>query len=435
MPRRRTVLTAGAGGLLWLAGCSDREPNSTTAVGSPSAPAPATIPPGPYWYTHPRSTGNRILSGAADLRATDPVRIAVDGRPMWLVAHTARQGSYWTVVTTAGTATRWRVHNGAASAPTRLSDQAPTHPPVVAADDAGPVLLDRPSAMSQTAGQMVASEGGLSRRLFVAANGDLVVDGDNRSRLPIDAPPDVRPASLGDGRYVIYGDVTDRYGHGALGDRLEPSSLLVVDPTAPAVVARTRLDASCVFEGLQPLIADLDGDGDPEVVTTIADTANGARLAIYSPAVERIATGPVHGLGWRHQLVVAPFGPDGTVELAVVLQPHITRRLEYYRLGAGELTVQTTLEAVSSHTYGSRILGGAVAADLDGDGTVELLVPTANRRRLVGVSRTTGGAHPQWSWPLGDQLTSNLTGVGLAGGGVAVGAATASGVLVWSGSD
>ena len=429
MTRRRTVLTASVGTLLWLAGCGSRGSESTPT----STLAPATdTPSGPYWYTHPQPTGNRVISGAAALPTTEPVRLGVDGRPVWLVAHPAPQGSYWTVVTAGGTATRWQVSDGTTSDETRLQEHPPGRPPVIAGDGSEAKLLAQPSVGGQHAGQVVARVDGTARRLFVASNGDLVVDGDDRSRLPIDAPPDVRPASLGDGRYVVYGDVTDRYGHGALGDTLEPSSLVVVDPTAPEVVARTVLDAPLVFEGLQPLVADLDGDGDPEIVTTIADADNGARIAVYSPAGERIATGPVYGPGWRHQLAVAPFGPDGATELAAVLKPHVTHTLEYYRLEGGELTVRATVDGVSSHRYGSRNLDGAVAADLDDDGTVELLVPTTDRRRLVAVARTSGDARMQWEWELGGRLTSNLTGVGLDGGGVAVGAATAEEVLVWS---
>ena len=431
MTRRRTVLTVGSGALLWLAGCGGRGSEPTPTTESNSAPA-TDIPSGPYWYTHPQPTGNRVISGAADLRNTEPVRFAVDGRPVWLVAHPAPRGSYWTVVTAEGTATRWQVYDGTTSDETRLQPEVTGRQPVVASGESEPELLDHPSIMDQKAGQMVAPVEGDSRRLFVAANGDLVVDGDDRSRLPIDAPPDVRPASLGDGTYVVYGDVTDRYGHGALGDTLEPSSLIVVDPMDPEVVTRTVLDAPLVFEGLQPLVADLDGDGDPEVVTTIADAENGARIAVYSPAGERIATGPVYGPGWRHQLAVAPFGPDGTTELAAVLKPHVTHTLEYYRLEDGYLRVRATVDGVSSHTYGSRNLDGAVAADLDDDGTVELLVPTTDRRRLVAVARASSDARIQWEWELGAQLTSNLTGVKLDDGGVAVGAATANDVIVWS---
>ncbi|MWG33104.1 hypothetical protein [Halomarina oriensis] len=299
----------------------------------------------------------------------------------------------------------------------------------------GPRLLTDPLSKSPQAGQMVAPANGNRshpRRLFVARNGDLVIDGESRTRFPIDAPPDVRPAAVGNGRYAIYGDVTDRYGHGALGDGLEPSSLIVVDTVERRTVVRSKLDAPMVFEGLQPLVADLDGDGKPEIVTTIADPTHGARIAVYSTAGQRIATGPVYGPGWRHQLAVAPFGPDGTPELAVVLKPHVTHTLEYYRLEGSRLTVRATSEGFSSHTYGSRNIDGAVAADLNDDGTVEILLPTTDRERLAGVAHTAQGPKVRWTWELGARLQSNITGIQLNDGRIAVGVATDDEVLVWS---
>jgi hypothetical protein len=436
VPRRRAVLAAGAGLLPSLAGCgsggSESTPTSTpTGAGNST---PDDVPSGPYRYTHPQPTGNRFVAGRADLRTVDPVRLAVDGRPRWLVAHPAERGSFWTVVTDDGRATRWRV-DGEATGGTRLDPRSSGAPPVVAGSGRGATLLDRPPVASGRAGQLIAPGSGSDdppKRLYVAGNGDLLVDGRERARFPIDAPPDVRPAAVGGGRYAVYGDVTDRYGHGALGDALEPSSLVVVDASDPSVVARTTLDPPTVFEDLQPLVADLDGDGEPEIVTTVADGEDGARVAIYSPASDRLATGPVYGPGWRHVLAVARFGPDSAHELAVVLKPHVTRRLEFYRFEDEELRVRAAVDGISSHTYGSRVLGGAVAADLDDDSVAELLVPTADRRRLAVVERTAEGARLRWEWALDGELKSNVTGVGLDGGGVAVGAATADELLVWS---
>ncbi|MEA5388071.1 hypothetical protein VB779_14205 [Haloarculaceae archaeon H-GB11] len=147
MTRRRTVLMAGTGTLLWLAGCAGRQSEATSAV--ESNPTWFTdVPSGPYWHTHPQPTGNRFISGAADLRNTDPVQSSVDGRPVWLVAHPAPQGSYWTVVTAEGTATRWQIYDGTISDETRLHQQLPGRPPVVASGESEPELLDEPSIMS-----------------------------------------------------------------------------------------------------------------------------------------------------------------------------------------------------------------------------------------------------------------------------------------------
>jgi len=266
----------------------------------------------------------------------------------------------------------------------------------------------------------------------VARNGDLVVDGKNRNRFSVDAPPDVRPVAVGDGRFALYSGVTDRYGHGALGDGLEPTSLLVVDAVDPRILSQTVLDPPTVFEGLQPIVADVDGDGTPEIVTTVADSRDGARIAIYSVAGERIATGPVYGPGWRHQLAVGPFGPDGVTEIGVVLKPHVNRTLEYYRLEDGELTVRATADGFATHTYGSRNTDGAIAADLDADGRVEVLLPTSDRQRLASVAHLERETQIRWTWDLGAELRSNLTGVRLEDGGIAVGAATADEIRVWS---
>ena len=129
----------------------------------------------------------------------------------------------------------------------------------------------------------------------------------------------------------------------------------------------------------------------------------------------------------------APFAPDGTAELAVVRKPHVDRTVEFYRLDGGDLPVTATLSGFASHTYGSRTLDGGLAADFDGDGRTELLVPRTDRRRLAAVRRTGDGAERAWSLPVGGRLTTNLTGVALADGRIAVGAGGDGAVQVWQG--
>ncbi|ERH02121.1 MAG: hypothetical protein J07HN6_01686, partial [Halonotius sp. J07HN6] len=166
---------------------------------------------------------------------------------------------------------------------------------------------------------------------------------------------------------------------------------------------------------------------------TVADTANGARIRVYDIDGGAIATGPIYGPGWRHQLCVAPFGPNATPELAVVRKPHVDRTVEFYRLTDGALEVVATKQGYSSHTYGSRNLDGALAGDLDGDGRPELLVPTTPRQELAVLQRTDGGVEQAFSLPLGGTLTTNVAGVALDDGRIAVGAGTATGVRVWQG--
>ncbi|MEF8853151.1 MAG: hypothetical protein V5A44_08615 [Haloarculaceae archaeon] len=429
MPTRRSLLaTLAATG---LAGCSF-DPDSgerqtgTTATG-------ATPPGGScYWYTHPQSSGNRLLSGGGNVRGAEAVRFEPAGRPEWLVAHPATEGSHWTVVADDGRASRWVVREESAERVAGYDPLPAGTPPVVATGDGAPRLVRPPRDMApRTSPAVVPAGEGPAKLLYVAADGAVVVASGTRTRLAVDALRDGRPAALGDGRYVCFADPTDRYRHGALGDTTEGASLVTVDATDPAVDWTASVGPPEVFEGLQPLVADLNGDGDPEVVATVADAANGARIAVFDADGERLATGPVYGPGWRHQLAVAPFAPDDRPELAVVRKPHVDRVVEFYRLD-GSLDVVATVEGVSTHTYGSRVLDGALAADFDGDGRTELLAPTSDRRTLVAVRRTRDGAEIAWRRTLDSPVGSNLAGVALADG-VAVGVGVGETVTVWQG--
>ena len=418
---RRTLLATAASTA--LAGCSD-EP----APPGPTGSAPERPPDAAYAYTHVRPGGNRRLAAGGAVADATPVEIPVDGRPAWLLASDGGTASHWTVVRGDDTAVTYRVADGAAE--TLAEHGAAASPPVGYAAGGSVGLLEAPRDIGEGSRPTPLADG----LLYVAVDGDVVLwRGDTTARLDVEAPADARPVALRDDRYLVYGRRTDRYRHGALGDGTEPSSLVVVDTAGERIAAETRLDAPLVFEGLAPLVADLDGDGVPEVVTTVADSDNGARLRVHRPDGTTVATGPVYGPGWRHQLCVAPFAPGGRPELAAVRKPHVDRTVEFYRLEGGGLSVVATLSGFASHTYGSRNLDGGLAADLDADGRPELLVPTTDRRTLAAVRRTETGATTAWSLPLDGELETNLTGVALGDGRVAVGAGTADGVRVWQG--
>jgi hypothetical protein len=417
---RRAVLAA----IPALAGCGRRsESAAPTTAGTPSAPPPEAT----YAYTHLRASGNRGLDGRGAVDDADRVEIEVSGRPAWLLGVDG-SAHRWTVVLADGTATTYRL-DGATATAVADHGRVSTPPLGYTADGSADVIVAPADCAEHT--HPVPVDGGL---LYVATDGDVVIRrGDARARLPVDAPSDARPVRVDGERYALYGGRTDRYRHGALGDDIEGSRLVVVDAAAERVAVDAELDPPMVFEGLSPLVADLDGDGADELVTTVADATNGARIRVYDAAGDELATGPVYGPGWRHQLCVAPFGPDGRPELAVVRKPHVDQVVEFYRLVDGELTVTATLSGYASHTYGSRILDGGLAADLDADGRSELLVPTADRRALAAVRRTGGGPTAAWSLSLGGSLVTNVAGTLLDDGRVAVGAGTPDGVRVWRG--
>lgn len=387
---------------------------------------PATPPPeATHVYTHLQASGNRVISGRGDINGLSPVDITVEGDPAWLLA-AGDTASHWTVVTATGRATTHRVSNGTSE---RVGDhgQVPTRPLGYMADGAFG-FVEEPDECGEYTHPVVVDDG----LLYVAKNGDVVIwRGDSTTRLDVSAPADARPIRLDESRYAVYGDRTDRYKHAALGDSTEGSSLVIVDSAAERVAVETSLEEPTVFEGLSPLAADIDGDGEPELVTTIADSARGARIRVYGADGAELATGPNYGPGWRHQLCVAPAGPSRVPELAVVRKPHVDFTVEFYRLAAGELDITATQQGYASHTYGSRNVDGGLAADLDSDGVTELLVPTASQYELEAIRRVAGTTVRAWSLQLDGELVTNVTGVELDDGRIAVGAGTADGVRVW----
>jgi hypothetical protein len=135
---------------------------------------------------------------------------------------------------------------------------------------------------------------------------------------------------------------------------------------------------------------------------------------------------------WRHQLAVAPFGPDGDLELAAVLTPHIGGVVEYYRLAGDSLEIVATVTGYSSHAIGSRNLDMALASDLDGDGRVELLVPRQARTELGAIRRTLEGAEVAWEVPVGGRVSTNVAAVTLREGTLAVGVGhEGNGLQLW----
>lgn len=431
---RRSVLVLATAG---LAGCGFRSGASPTGTATPETTEPLSA--GTVRTTHLDPSGNRLADGTGGLPEADPLDVTLDlDAPRWVVAVPSGDGgaSYWVAVDEAGAAVAHRVDAGGATSVPMTADLRPGQPPTVRAGPDGPVVPAPPPDLSRFSHPLPLRDRG---RTYIADDGALVlVNPERPRRLNVAAPPDAYPVLDPGGadrgaRVVVLAGATDRYGHGALGDPIEADGFAVVDPDAAAVETRVSVPGAAVVEGQAPILADLTGDGTPAVVVTESDGNRGARIAAYSLSGDRLAAGPPVGSGyrWRHQLAVAPFGPDGRAEVAAVETPHIGGTGEFYRRDGDRLRLAGRVEGVSSHAIGSRILDGAVAGDADGDGRVELVVPDDARRQLVGLRRTEDGAKAGWRVPVGGDVASNLHAV-TVDGRLVVGVARADGVLrVW----
>ena len=152
---------------------------------------------------------------------------------------------------------------------------------------------------------------------------------------------------------------TTRYSHGVLGDAVEYGALdltLTKGRTRRIVLPETR-----VFEDLAPRLADVDGDGAPEVIAVETDLDRGARLSIYDET-GLVAATPYIGtrFRWLAPLGAADLDGDGYTEIAYIDRPHLAKTLRVWRFRDGRLDQVATLEGLTNHRIGEEVISGGL---------------------------------------------------------------------------
>ncbi len=220
-------------------------------------------------------------------------------------------------------------------------------------------------------------------RMSILAAGEMAGSG---SVLPYDTLPDTH---IGRGRHDIvsawFVEPTTRYAHGVLGDDIEAGGLRVF--TRDGRVLTYSLPDDSVFEDLRPRVHDIDGDGRDEVLVVHSHQASGSALMALGvrdgrlvPIAETAPIGIWHR--WLNPVGVADVNNDGKLEVLVVQTPHIGGTLVVYRLEDGKFVETGRISGVSNHAIGSRELGLSALIDIDGDGIVEVVLPSQDRRAL-----------------------------------------------------
>lgn len=427
---RRELLAATP--IAGLAGCSALDPDEGTVDTPRTLAGSPQVPPADghgVAYTFGRPSGNRVVAGPGRLPDVDPVDVQLGGRPAWVVGVPAAEGDFWVAALADGSLVGVVLADDAALADVRPDRLSGSGPPALDARGEGYRLLRAPDDAGTATHPTVVDAAAVTP----TASGDVAVerDGDTR-RLSADALPDGRVVTDGSSRAAVPAEPSDRYGHGALGDATEPTAVAVVDVAgSPTVDTVVRAPPPAVFETLFPFwVRWRDRD---VFVLTEAVSGSGARTTVYAESGERLATGPrvSGGLGWTHQLAVAPFAPDGTTELATVTKPHVERELRFLRWRGDRLETVATASPWVSHTLSdARNTDRVRAGDFDDDGRIELLVPTVDGRRFGALRRTPDGVTVAWQLPLEGRLSTNLATVDREG--VSVAAGRDDGVLrVW----
>ena len=215
---------------------------------------------------------------------------------------------------------------------------------------------------------------------------------------PTDGLPDgVRKYSRDRTQAIWLSGPTERYRHGVLGDAIEASGLAVA--VAGGEVATLQLAESSVFEDRYPRLADIDGDGQDDIVVVRSYIDAGAALSVWT-----LKGGHVVNLGesppigrpnrWLNPAGIADFDGDGRVEIAAVITPHIGGTLKLYELRDGRLAEKAAEPGFSNHEIGSRVLGMSAVLRGHPDGPV-LAVPDTARTTLRIVAFH-GGRFAEW---------------------------------------
>lgn len=176
-----------------------------------------------------------------------------------------------------------------------------------------------------------------------------------------------------------FGGVTGHYGHGILGDTDEYSTLTLRFDNGKS--RKFTLPHSRIFEDLAPRLADVDGDGDMEVIVVETSLTLGAQMAIYDENGKRAAT-PFLG---RPQRWLAPIGAadldgDGKIEIAFIEKPHLRKILRVWRLEGKKLVLVDSLGGLTNHQIGQDFISGGIR---DCNGTPEIITADANWQRVM----------------------------------------------------
>jgi hypothetical protein len=182
-----------------------------------------------------------------------------------------------------------------------------------------------------------------------------------------------------------YGSPTTRYQHGILGDAIEAGSLHVEYRDGRRL--SLTLPSTEVFEDRTPRLADMDGDGRPEVITIRSYVKAGASVAIFGVRDEKLvelASTPAIGRPnrWLNIAGIADYAGHGTPQISYVETPHIGGTLYFVKWQGSKLIPIASMPGFSNHKIGSRNQNLSADIFYNDDSLPDLGVPSDSRRTL-----------------------------------------------------
>jgi len=431
---------------LLCAGCGGSGSDAATASPAITPTAPSTT----LWptatltsvaYTYNGSGGNRIVAGRGALPNATVIDIALDGVPRWLLsARRSDLETVWVCVLADGRVVGY-VLNGDRTIPIAISPATidASLQPTLALDDKGAAYLlnivdvHTPSGSTTTAVQLSTK-----KSAHVDTSGNLILRSDaGDENLSLNALPNTRILVDEQERLLLLADPSDRYSHDVLhGNSIANSVVFVATQPKLQVIKKIEMPAPKVIEGNGLIWADMNGDGQRDIIVTVSDSTVGSALMVYSEQGALLAAGAPIGTGfrWHHQVAVAPFMTSNVPELAVTRTPHIGGVTEFYHIEGPQLISDSAkLGYTSHHESASDNIDMSLAGDFDGDSQMELLVPSEDFTRLGAIAHFgANDVRRKWEVQIGGELMTNVSAVNDGAGHLIVGVGHSNkGLRIW----
>ncbi|ANU21872.1 hypothetical protein [Planococcus donghaensis] len=274
--------------------------------------------------------------------------------------------------------------------------------------------------------------------VYIDQNGDVVFWSEEQEleRLAINALPDSNLLVGDKNQVLVLTQPSTRYDHGILGDQIEATGFAIIDGDKKEVVQETSVPQKDVIESLKPIWVDWDQNGTKEIILTLSNDQEGARLVLYDEAGKQLAEGEPLGQShrWRHALTVEAFHSTDKLELAEITTPHIGGNLQFIEWDQENkrLKVVASGSEYSTHSIGSKNLDMHTSVDSNSDGQIELWVPSQRKDELIGIQRTAEGFETIKQFALQGNLSSNIVSVSSEKQSMLVAGTDSATVTVWT---
>lgn len=178
---------------------------------------------------------------------------------------------------------------------------------------------------------------------------------------------------------------TSRYAHGVLGDAIEWGALTLKTRTADGAgrTVTIRLPETRVFEDIEARLVTVENGAAPKVMVVESDLGQGARLSLYDET-GLVAATPFIGRPnrWLAPIGAADLDGDGAIELAYVDRPHLAKTIRVWRFDGAKLVPVADLAGFTNHRIGEDTIAGGMRSC---DGGAEMIVADAGWSRIYAI--------------------------------------------------